>query len=62
MEDYVIVARRQVPRSEARCIKCGEPFKNGVNVFTKAGFAEVAISGLCETCFDAIFQNEEGEE
>jgi hypothetical protein len=52
MSDYYItVARTQVLKSEARCICCKEPFTKA-NVFTTAGMKEVAISGMCEKCFD----------
>jgi hypothetical protein len=60
MEDYyIIVGRQQVLKSEAKCIQCGDPFKNGVNVFTREGHAEIAISGVCERCFDALFEDDE---
>jgi|OpeIllAssembly_1097287.scaffolds.fasta_scaffold69407_3 hypothetical protein len=41
--------------AEARCIKCGEPFSNK-NTHTAAGWKETAITGLCEDCFDRIFE------
>lgn len=47
------------PRTAARCIHCSEPFAFGVNVFTQAGAREVGISGSCEKCFDAMFEDEE---
>lgn len=43
---------------EARCIKCKEPFST-TNVFTPEGMREIAISGMCEKCFDEIFEDEE---
>ncbi len=55
LSDYVIVARKQVKSSEARCICCKEPFTTD-NVFTKEGMAEIAISGTCEKCFDGLFE------
>lgn len=36
-----------------RCRRCGEPFTDA-NVYSEAGWLETGISGLCETCFDAI--------
>lgn len=42
-----------------KCIDCKEPFEFGVNIFTDAGFLEVAISGLCEKCFDSYFENDD---
>ena len=50
--DRRIVGRSVVNRSEAVCLTCRQPFKFGVNVFTDAGHREVAISGMCEKCFD----------
>lgn len=55
-EPTVLVARQYVPKSKAVCIDCAKPFKFGENLFTKEGLAEIRISGLCEKCFDAIFE------
>jgi hypothetical protein len=60
--DRVMVGREVMPRSEAKCIQCHEPFKFGVNVFTVDGQKEVAISGLCEKCFDALFEDDDESE
>lgn len=57
--EYRIVGRQQVLKSEAKCIDCKQPFKFGVNVFTREGQAEIAISGTCEKCFDSYFTEEE---
>lgn len=58
LDYYIIVARQQVKRSEARCLQCGEPFSKH-NVFTREGMAEIAISGICEKCFDGLFEGDE---
>lgn len=42
------------------CLHCGQPFKYGVNVFTKEGMKEISISGVCESCFDGLF-DEDGD-
>ena len=55
LTDYIIVARQQVKRSEARCLHCGQPFSKE-NVFTREGMTEIAISGICEKCFDGLFE------
>ena len=60
LTNYITVARQQVKASEARCIHCGEAFSNK-NVFTREGMAEIAISGMCEVCFDELFANLEEE-
>lgn len=39
------------------CIQCKQPFKQDVNVFSKDGWNETRLSGLCESCFDASFQD-----
>ncbi len=41
------------------CIDCSRPFEQGVNMTTSAGWAEVKISGLCESCFDRTTQEPE---
>lgn len=38
------------------CVECKQPFVWKVNVFTMDGAAETKISGLCEKCFDAMFE------
>lgn len=40
---------------EGCCIQCKQPFKQGVNVYTKDGWNETRLSGLCEKCFDESF-------
>lgn len=40
-----------------RCTLCGEDFTLGVNVFTQEGAKETQISGTCEKCFDAMFED-----
>ena len=61
--DRLIVGREVVQRTDARCIECKQPFKFGAggNVFTREGMAEVRISGMCESCFDGLFDDDEGE-
>ncbi|MBB5408565.1 hypothetical protein HDG34_002502 [Paraburkholderia sp. HC6.4b] len=39
--------------ARSRCRRCGEPFTDA-NVYSEAGWLEARISGLCETCFDAL--------
>ena len=56
-----LVGREYVPLDKAVCIDCKQPFKLGVNVFTKDGHAEIAISGTCEKCFDALFEGRDDE-
>jgi hypothetical protein len=53
-----IVGRSEVTKGEGKCIHCGQPFKAGpkgapgVNVYSLDGMREIAISGMCELCFD----------
>lgn len=61
-----IVGRSETdPNKKPTCINCGQPFKGGnkgepgVNVYSRDGMREVAISGMCETCFDGLFEDEE---
>ena len=44
--------------NENKCVICGQPFTNE-NVYSKAGWAETKITGMCERCFDAAFKEEE---
>lgn len=43
--------------AEGRCIKCGEPFSDE-NTHTAAGWKETHITGMCEDCFDGLFDKE----
>ncbi len=52
--------RTQVKRFYT-CIKCKKPFTDA-NVKTSAGWCETQITGMCETCFDAIFDDDESDE
>lgn len=57
MTEYVV---RKFPVYE-ECICCKEPFSD-INVHTKEGWKETQISGMCETCFDDLFDGMEDEE
>lgn len=39
------------------CVFCRKPF-SGENVLTRSGWRETQISGICEVCFDNMFQEE----
>jgi hypothetical protein len=62
MNERIIVGRVEVDRKDAKCIDCGQPFNYGVNIFTKEGHREIAISGTCEKCFDSYFEDVEDEQ
>lgn len=54
------VGREEVPAGTIpTCIQCKEPFRFNVNVFTNDGYREVQISGLCEKCFDDLFEGDD---
>lgn len=61
-EPQVIVGRVGVPVSEAKCCECKQPFKGGnkgdpgVNVWSRDGMREIKITGMCELCFDGLFE------
>lgn len=40
------------------CTNCSLPFSSE-NVYTREGWAETQISGICESCFDDMFENME---
>ena len=46
--------------SEGLCIQCHEPALE--NCYSEAGRREFKISGLCEKCFDAIFEGPSQED
>ncbi len=50
-----IVGRSDTGGKPSTCLLCKQPFKYGVNVFTREGMKEIAISGMCESCFDGLF-------
>ncbi len=56
-----IVGRSDTAMHESTpvCINCKQPFKYGVNVFTQDGWNEISISGMCESCFDGLFDEED---
>ena len=39
------------------CFQCGRVAKE--HCYTEAGLREVEISGLCEECYDKLFEEEE---
>lgn len=59
-EDIAALTREQVQalpvevRGRTACIHCAQPFRRNVNVFSADGWREVAISGMCESCFDEV--------
>lgn len=47
--------RRATPSEHyTECVCCNEPFSDK-NVFTYLGAKETQIRGMCEACFDAMF-------
>jgi hypothetical protein len=52
-------AEAVLPKYE-ECICCKQPF-NTINTFTEAGWKETQTSGMCETCFDELFEDMEQE-
>lgn len=46
-----------VSGKSSTCLHCGQPFKYGINVFTREGMKEISISGICESCFDGLFDD-----
>lgn len=46
--------------SDNLCISCGQKFSPD-NVFTEDGYREIFISGMCELCFDSLFDDIDDE-
>jgi hypothetical protein len=63
-----IIGRVDSPPAAPVCCDCGQPFKGGkkgdpgVNVYSKDGMREIAITGMCEVCFDALMDDDEGDD
>lgn len=55
LEDFELRKAKGLPIID--CVQCGEAF-SALNVFTPAGARETQISGLCERCFDGLFEEE----
>lgn len=59
---------KREPRADQLCVSCRKPFIFGpasdpaANVWTIDGKKEVAITGICERCFDALFDDAEEDE
>jgi hypothetical protein len=51
---------RQEAMGKGLCIVCGEPARP--KCYSTAGLGEYGISGTCEKCFDAMFEDEYEEE
>lgn len=43
---------------KTQCVLCNKPFSD-LNVFTHNGWIETQITGMCETCFDGLFPDED---
>ena len=43
-------------RSKGLCVQCKEPAIS--KCYSEAGRREYRISGMCETCFDSLFDND----
>ena len=56
-----IVGRSDTGGEPSTCLHCKQPFNYGVNVFTREGMKEISISGMCESCFDGLFDDDEEE-
>lgn len=48
--------RNRAQMKHLACIDCHTPF-NSLNVHTYLGWKETQISGLCEDCFDNLFDD-----
>jgi hypothetical protein len=48
-------------KAQGRCVRCKQELVVGENILTPAGAREAEISGVCETCFDTIFADDEEE-
>lgn len=58
-EDFLEAQEKKLPGLVTHCIDCHEGFSS-VNTHTALGWRETQISGFCERCFDAIFEEGNG--
>ena len=58
-EDYNIRPLTRNENGDVICYKCGRVAKE--HCYTEAGLREVEISGLCEECFNKLFEEDEEE-
>jgi hypothetical protein len=56
-EEFLAMTEEDRPL-KMHCLDCSQAFTTA-NVKSAAGWQETQISGICETCFDGLF--EEGE-
>ena len=58
-EDYNIRPLTRNKNGDVICFQCGRVAKE--HCYTEAGLREVEISGLCEECYDKLFEEDEEE-
>lgn len=54
-ENLATAAFGTAKQIDGHCRRCKQPFTPDT-VFTSAGWREATISGLCEKCFDEMFE------
>lgn len=62
VKDAMLEEQERADSAQAKglCPECGRVALE--HCYTEAGKKEVAISGLCEECFDAMFEEEEEDD
>jgi len=60
-EDDYLELKRQNRVKHIKCVDCSAPFDNG-NTHTEAGWRDTQITGFCEACTDALFQEDNEED
>ena len=61
MAEFQTLLAREEPGLKTTCVDCWEPFTPDI-VHTRLGWCETQISGLCEDCFNDLFDDMEEEE
>lgn len=54
-QDYIALTTTPGALRYTKCCDCKQPFTQ-LNVKSLLGWRETQISGMCETCFDKLFQ------
>lgn len=57
-ESYEDFQRLEGGKYHANCCKCEQSFSPS-NTHSPAGWRETQISGMCEDCFDALFEGDD---
>ena len=53
-----LALEREWAKAQCVCLSCLQPF-SAANVYSEAGWRETRTSGMCEDCWDKLFEEAE---